>query len=548
MSTPVLRRVGMLLAMMLLVGVAQAQPRAWLDRDRIAFGDTTTLNVESEGAATPDWGPLQRDFELEGHTSRRQVEILNGRQSVRTLHGVALRPRREGLFEVPALEVDGAWTSPLQLTVEPAPVRAARDGGPVFVEADIDTQSPFVQQAVAYTLRLHYAVPLVSGQLEQPPPEGASLQRIGSDTQYTRDLAGRRYTVVERRFLLVPERSGPLTIPGARFEGRGASGGMFDGLFNRGPRALSANGPPSLLTVRPMPAGAGPAWLPVQDVQARWLETPTTARAGAAATLVLEVVFDGAVGTQLPDVPLPPIEGAQVFAEPPQYDETFDEGRPQVRLTRRYSIVPQAEGTLRIGGPRIDWWDVGAGTARTTQPPPVTLRVGPGAAMPGTRPASADAGAPIFADAAASGVWRGWPWVAAVLATLWVATAVFALQLLRQRRVAARGATGPAGSARPARVSTRQLLDLLRSGDPGQVEQALRGLVTPAAADLDALSARLADPAQRAALAAWQQARWGGGDPGQARQHLREAFRRGAQLSDTADGDPAILPPLYPGA
>ena len=199
----------------LATGQAFAQAQAWLDRDRIAFGETTTLNIESdETSATPDWSPLEQDFTLSGHTSRRQVEIRNGRQTARTLHGVALRPRREGLVVVPALQVGSATTAPLQLSVGPAVVSAARDGAPAFVEAEIDTQSPYVQQAVAYTVRLYYAVPLVSGQLEQPPPDGASLQRVGSDTQFTRDIGGRRYTVVERRFLLVPARSGTLTIPG----------------------------------------------------------------------------------------------------------------------------------------------------------------------------------------------------------------------------------------------------------------------------------------------------------------------------------------------
>ena len=31
--------------------LAWAQPRAWLDRDRIAMGDTVTLNVERPGDA-----------------------------------------------------------------------------------------------------------------------------------------------------------------------------------------------------------------------------------------------------------------------------------------------------------------------------------------------------------------------------------------------------------------------------------------------------------------------------------------------------------------
>ena len=100
----------------------------------------------------------------------------------------------------------------------------------MFIEAEADTRAPWVQQSVGYTLRLYYATPLVSGQLDQPTPEGAAVQRVGSDLQYSREIGGRRYTVVERRFVIVPERSGALTIPAARFEGTGV-GGFFDDLF-----------------------------------------------------------------------------------------------------------------------------------------------------------------------------------------------------------------------------------------------------------------------------------------------------------------------------
>src|SRR5690606_5240217 len=54
--------------------------RAWLDRDRIALGETATLNIEVEGNATegPDYSPLLGDFRLGGHTSRRSFEMSNG--------------------------------------------------------------------------------------------------------------------------------------------------------------------------------------------------------------------------------------------------------------------------------------------------------------------------------------------------------------------------------------------------------------------------------------------------------------------------------------
>ncbi|WP_337244152.1 BatD family protein [Luteimonas sp. gir] len=550
-------RAAVVLAVLLacLAGSLQAQTRAWLDRDQIALGETTTLNVETdEAVAVPDWSGLTRDFELSGHTSRRQVEIRNGRQIERALFGVALRPRREGRLTVPPLQVGGARTDALSLTVGPAPVRSARDGAAAFVEAELETDMPYVQQAVGYTLRLHYAVPLVSGQLEQPEPEGASLQRIGNDITYSREFDGRRYNVVERRFLLVPERSGPLTIPGARFEGRGAGGGFFDDLFDRGPRQLSANGPATALSVRAMPGTAPQPWLPLRNLDLRWLDQPERGRAGAATTLTLEATFDGAVGTQLPEISLPAPDGAQVFAEPPQYDERFDEGRPRVRMTRRFSIVPRAAGSLHVAGPRVGWWDVRAGAARTSAAPDLHLAIdsGDGDATDGDADTQTVATAPgLPAARGADGeVSRVWPWLAALFALLWLATSVVAWHGLRRARAGARGLVAAVPGAAPvprSRSGGPSLATVLQTGDPAEVDAALRALVDPPAADLEALRRVLGDAGQRDALVQWQRARWGGGDLAAARAALRQAFRAGARVAGPATPeDEAVLPPLYP--
>ena len=39
-----------------------AQTRAWLDRDRIALGETVTLNLETDGSATPV-SQMQREIQ-----------------------------------------------------------------------------------------------------------------------------------------------------------------------------------------------------------------------------------------------------------------------------------------------------------------------------------------------------------------------------------------------------------------------------------------------------------------------------------------------------
>lgn len=528
---------------------AQAATRAWLDRERVELGETATLNIETDqgDARMPDFAALEQDFALSAHSSRSSSEIRNGRRQARMLFAVALKPRREGLLTAPALRVGSEATQPLPLVVVPASTAPARAGAPAFIEGEADTQSPYLQQSIGYTLRLYYASPLVSGQLDQPEPDGASMQRVGSDVSFTRDIDGRRYTVVERRFVIVPERSGSLTIPGARFEGM-AAGGFFDDVFGNGRRALRASGAPRILQVLPLPGNAPQPWLPLHGLGLRYLATPTRVRAGEAAHVEVELLADGAAASQLPALEWPALDGAQVFPEPPQVDERFEGGRLQTRVVRRYAIVPARAGALSLAGPRLDWWDVRAGVARVASLPELGLEVAAGSAVDAATGIDAAAAARPVASAPHG---RGWAWLALVFAALWLATLVLALRWRRAGawRSVPGASRGPEPAQAAAAIPLRALREVLAGGDLDQVTRALCALASPAAADLDALAAMLEAGPQRSALARLQQARWGGGDPAAARAALREAFAGGPRWRTEAHAAPehALLPPLYPG-
>lgn len=536
-----------------------AASRAWLEQSQVALGQAVTLNIETDAvSATPDLTPLLRDFEVEGQSDSRSVRLVNGRMSSSTTFALTLRPRRTGTLAIPALQVGGDRTVPLLLEVTATATAGAAANGLVFVETEIDDASPYVQQSVGVTVRLYYATPLVSGQLDLDPPDGALLQRVGEIVQSSREIDGRRYSTAERRFLLVPERSGPLTLPGPRFEGRGA-GGWMDDLLGGNSRVVNITGAPRTLQVRAQPADAPQPWLPARDLRLRYTAVPERLRTGEAATLAIETTVVGATQSQLPELPAPSVPGAQVFAEPPQYDESFVGGTPQVKLTRRYSIVPSTTGTLAIPGVAMAWWDVRAGAARRATLPDLALPVVAGsgqasAAPPAGRRASA---APAGADDGAialSGERRVpahlWPWLAAGFALLWLATLVWGLTR-RHGGTARPGRRGPDDAPLPTTAhATHTAADLKRAldaGDLDDIESVLRGMARPAAADLDDLRRRLASPAQRDAVDGLQRARWAGGDPAQARLALRNAFRGGPQWQATAaDAADEPLPPLYP--
>ena len=520
---------------------AQAQTRAWLDRAQVGHGETATLNIQTDQSVSSiDYAPLQRQFDVGGQTVRRSYQRSNGRSTRTSLFAVGLRPRGPGVFSVPALRVGNTTTAPLQLTVVAPSVLPASGDADAFVETVVDAARPYVQQAVGVQVRLHYAVPLMSGQLEQDPPIGASLRQVGEDLTYQREIDGRRYNVVERRFLLIPERSGVLILPGARFNGQ-TMGGFFDQVFDDGRKAVSAASPAKRLDVQPIPAQAPQPWLPLHDLKLRYAQAPTRARAGEAVAVEIEVIADGASATQLPPVTLVETTGVQLFADPPQVDEQFVDGRPRSVLRRRIAIVPLQAGAVSIGGPRIEWWDAAQGVARTAMLPPLQLQVAPGEGV-SANPEDASAKPEAAAEsgvAAASAFWsRWWPWLA-------LGGVVVLAVLAWWRWPRASQDVAP----EPDVARTMPMLPLkaaLAGGDLAVIAQALGAAADVRGDDLDAVRKRLDDAAQVDAVSRLQAARWGDGDAASALAALRSAFAKGAHLHVAARASESLLPPLYP--
>ena len=550
---------------------AFAQTRAWLDREQLTFGETATLNIETTVSVQQiDYAPLTANFEIAGQTVRRSFERVNGRSSTRSLFAVGIRPRGPGVITVPALRVGNSSTEMLQMTVMPPTVQPASSDADAFLQTEVDAEAPYVQQAVGMVVRLFVGVNLLSGQLDQDTPPGASLQQVGEDLRYQRQIDGRRYNVIERRYLLTPERSGELMIPGARFNGQSVSG-FFDGGMGNGRKPLSAASPAKRLQVRKIPSDATQPWLPLHDLRLRYLQVPTQAQAGVATTVELEMIADGASGTQLPALDFPQSPDVQVFADPPQTEVQLVDGRPRATLRRKISIVPLHAGSLSLMGPSVQWWDARQGVARTATLPPLVLQVAPGAvtnsaagdaslageSQPPPDLAGADAGHLLSARIVA-GFQQALPWLAGALAlAVLVGGWWFARHRHRNRKSGMDEGVKTPSTPVGGSAMALSLADALKAGELSGIAHALCMAAELPDNDLDALRTRLNDAAQRDAVGQLQAARWGdagsGGhsgvgkrDPAVALASLRAAFAKGLRLRTAQPLPEVILPPLYP--
>lgn len=551
-----MRRLFLAFAMLLAgISAAQAGTRAWVDGGRGSVGEELVLNIETDQAtATPDLSPLMRDFTLADQSSSRSVQWVNGGVKAKTTYAIALVPRREGQVTIPAIRVGNEFSRPVVVQVGAGGTGSpstAQDRSIAFLETIVDDAQPYVQQSVGLTVRFNYTDAVANGSFGIDTPDGASMQQVGQDRFSARMVGGREYKVAERQYVLVPERSGRLVVPAPQFQGR-SNGDLFGAFFGGGGEPVRIGGQARVLDVQAQPANASQPWLPLRDLRLRYAGAAQAARTGEAATLTVEAVAEGATRAQMPELPAPSVPGAQVFADTPQFDETFVGGVPRVKATRRFSIVPSHAGNLRVPGMRLSWWDVRADATKTASLPDITLAVAPGGGTStGGLPPVQDPFAPETADATPPPRMpaRAWPWLAAGFAFLWLLTLLWALSRRRHPAPLRALPVGAAAQAEAVAAPWYAASDLKRALDTGTLDEiggVLRGMHAPPLADLDAVLAELDEPLQREAVEQLRRARWADGDGPLARAALRAAFRNGPVWRVAKPEKPEPLPPLYP--
>ncbi len=416
------------LVMLLAASPGWATVRALLDRDTVYEGDSVTLTLEAEGGqgnTSPDLAPLEKDFEVLGTSTSTQMSIINGRVSNKTRWHVQLQPRHRGRLHIPAIRLAGEQTPPLALTVTEVPEQATSQAGqPVFVQAEVEAADKpvYVQQQIPYTVRLYYDARLQEGELTAPEPGNAVVEQLGEDRRYRTTIDGRPYQVIERHYVISPEKSGALHIPPATFRGRIAADtprsrrrprsmmeqflqnspfandpffrdnllddDFFASPFGNPGKPVAARSPAIDIEVKPRPAAATNNWLPAQAVTLTdsWTEHPPEFRVGEPVSRTITIQTRGLAGSQIPELTIEAPDNVRLYPETPSHESRTD-GKTIYGVRRQtVTYIANRQGTLDIPAIRLDWWNTRSNRADRTTLPAWQFPVQPGTAGRGAPP------------------------------------------------------------------------------------------------------------------------------------------------------------------
>lgn len=397
--TPLMRgkRWGLLLAMVFAWQTLAADLTARVNVQQVGLGETFQLVLSTDKllGETPDLSPLQQDFEVLGTSQSSQIQILNGKASQSKRWVITLSPKQLGKATIPSITMGTSSSQALSIEVVKKTATATTHQGDITLTATVDKGTYYPFQEIPLTLHIETTTAFQQAELIAPNSADFELTQNGSDnsTQFSR--GGQTVTVIERHYLLRPQKSGDLTLPAfvlrgylqgeqrdpfAEFERR-FGGGFFNspfaGMTTQG-AAFTVTSKPLDISVENSPATATGTWfLPAKavELQAEWQPKNPTFKVGEPVTRKIRLLALGARAEQLPTLDFPDVKGVKFYVDD---DNTAMREMPDGTQALRevtLSVVATQGGEVTLPKITVNWLNTQTNQQETATLPAQTVRV-----------------------------------------------------------------------------------------------------------------------------------------------------------------------------
>lgn len=335
-----------------------------VDRNPVIVNESFNLIVTAN-EDLPRWAfnsqALLRDFIVGATSVESTRSIQQGVSQQTTRWSVRLTASRAGKYTIPAFTIEGVTTQPLQLEVIAATTSKDGEQRPFFIQAEVSNESPYVQQQVIYKVQLFLQAntPLDSGSITTPEAEHADIELITQNRESQEIINGQRYRVITQEYAITPQRSGPLTIKGALFNGiyRSANVGGFTG-FTR-PEQVSLRTSDLPLQVQPKPDNFPGSWLVSEQVtvEEEWDSERLVLPVGEPITRTVIITAEGVRPEQLPELNLTWPSELRVYPERPQQASSITGGMRIAQARHTVVLIPSQTGTVTLPEVSIPWFN-----------------------------------------------------------------------------------------------------------------------------------------------------------------------------------------------
>ncbi|WP_260260273.1 BatD family protein [Vibrio intestinalis] len=383
-----------------------------------------------------DFSVLENNFIVSQPRFNTSFRIINGSRSSSSEWVLSLVPKGVGNTTIPAFEVEGQRSQPIQITV-------TRDGALpkqdelIAVVSKLDKQQLYPSESATLKVRViikRQARQFKDSQFSEPTAQGLEISKQGKDQQFNTVINGVEATVIDKNYTITAENAGKYEIVSSALKGT-----VIYQSQQGSTRFIPIDIEPEtfMLTVSAKPSDYQGHWLPASQLELtqQWFDSngnplnPDAVKltVGDSLTREINLDIDGLAPERFPNLPLTYPSQLRVYSEKPSFTELENGLR---RMTLRQVVIPQQSGEVALPELSLPWWNSLAEQQQTAYLTGLQLNVNEAPnANPAIAPQALRVAAENMADAPEVIVERGiWPYLTGLFALLWLVTLGWALK------------------------------------------------------------------------------------------------------------------------
>lgn len=388
-----------------------------------------------------DFSVLENDFIVSQPRFNTSFRIINGSRSSSSEWVLSLVPKGIGNTTIPAFEVEGERSQPIQISVT-RDASLPKQGELISVVSKLDKQQLYPSESATLKVRViikRQARQFKDSQFSEPTAQGLTITKQGKDQQFNTVINGVEATVIDKTYSITAETAGKYEIVSSSLKGT-----VIYQSQQGSSRFIPINIEPEtfMMTVSAKPNDYQGHWLPASHLELtqNWFDSngnpfsPDTSKVAVGDSLTREITLDidGLAPERFPNLQLTYPTQLRVYSEKPSFS-ALENGMQ--RMTLRQVLIPQQAGDVTMPELSLPWWNSLAEQQQTARLTGLQINVNEATnANPAIAPQAVRVATEQMAESPEVIIERGiWPYLTGMFALLWLITLVWALKRPAQK-------------------------------------------------------------------------------------------------------------------
>ncbi len=377
----------------------------------IAVGDSfkITFSTFKTGKFKPNIMAALKDFVIQYRGSlNSKSKFSSTLVKVKRQWFYVVQAKKPGQFVIPSVAF-GQYKSPeIMIRVSKArvvaPNRVASNNSKskhLRIHASIKPGSYYAKQEMLLTVKVYVSRDIDGGLRGISSPKflqgNAIVKRLHNPSGYQEKIDNIPYTVYERRYVIYPQKAGPLKLKAfsavVNVRTANSSSDPFNDPFFRD--FFGSNQPQFRITrptwnraqlrskeiqldIKSIPKNASPRnWLPARDVKVieSWLSKSGTIRVGDSIDRTISVSVVGQIAELIPALGLNPVKGLKQYQGNAIFEHRSNPRGIVGTRTEKYALIATKVGEFRLPEIKVNWWNTTTNSFETAIVPERKIKV-----------------------------------------------------------------------------------------------------------------------------------------------------------------------------